>query len=247
MKKIQNNMTKQVFKLFIIIGVILGMSVGTLENVTAKEKIYYMGYYYVAENQPCKFQEPTKGKIQIISSAGNKCSVSGDKIKVICKKEGDIVYRVKGKTKKFNIVLNGNEPDPQVGKKEYNMPKMKFKGKYYTNFLDVLYVVKNKPDWNWVKIEWSGKKEVNKVAKYNRNIGYGSRNTQGAYPSWQDIGVYGKKDCIWAALYYDKKSGYVVEKGFVINSWKNLKVEKVVWKAYNTKKTFVKLKCCGID
>lgn len=89
---------------------------------------------------------------------------------------------------------------------------------------------------------FSGKKDVNRIAKYNRGIKYGTGRGKvyDAYPSWQDMGMYyDENDCTWAALYYDKKTGYVVEKGFVYNS--KLNVIKVVYYAYNPKKTVVKL------
>lgn len=92
--------------LFMVMMVFLGVLVLTPSDVKAwSPKGIDMAYYYVAKGQPCTFQDPQKGTISIKESAGNKCKVSGNKITVICPKEGDIVYTINGKKRFLEFIL----------------------------------------------------------------------------------------------------------------------------------------------
>lgn len=244
MRNKKRKITEFVKSLFMVMMVFLGVLVLTPSDVKASSPKGIMAYYYVAKGQPCTFQDPQKGTISIKESAGNKCKASGNKITVICQKEGDIVYTINGKKKVFRIYIGGvgpgNGPD-KISKKDFNITKTKFCGKQYTNFIDMIPAAKTKKKWNSFYYYFSGKKEVNGLAKYNRKVKYGSgmADVYDAFPSWQDLGSFYEDDCTWTSLYYDKKTGYVVEKGFVYNS--KMAVFKVVYYAYNPKKTVVKL------
>lgn len=106
------------------------------------QKYTFMGQYYVAKGQPCVFQEPKKGKIKVISAAGNKYKISGNKLTIICKKKGMIEYKINGKKRYIELLVGGNNKDSKVNKKEYDHAPEKYNGKLYTNFIDVLREIK---------------------------------------------------------------------------------------------------------
>lgn len=192
-----------------------------------------MGQYYVAKGQPCVFQDPEKGTIKVISTEGNKCKASGNKLTVTCKKTGSITYKIKNKKREIRILVGGNYKDPKVTKKEYDLP-INYEGKSYKNFIDMLHAKKkkDKDNLNGVSILLSSKKKLKDRAKYNRGIKYGSSfaKMKKKYPSWEDVGTYENEDCCYAARYYDKKTNYVTIKGFVLD--KHDKVKKIVYIAY---------------
>ena len=203
------------------------------EDSGQKDESTFMGQYYVAKGQPCAFQDPQKGTIKVISSAGNQCKVSGNKLTVTCKKTGFITYKIKNEERQIRIFVGGNSKDSKVNKKEYNLP-VDYDGKSYTNFIDALRAKKKKDknNMNDVSILLSSKKKLKSRAKYNRGIKYGSTIAQveNKYPSWEDVGTYENDSCCYAARYYDKKTNYVAVKGFILD--KRNKVKKIVYIAY---------------
>lgn len=199
-----------------------------------------MGAYYVAEGEPRTFQDPQTGKIEVISSAGNEYTASGNRLTVICKTEGRITYQIRGRKKSFRIMIGGNRStgenrdrlaaDDRITPKEFNLPSFRYKNRTYTNFAD--FVRKHTSGSSWVCMS-TGKKAVKRASKYNRGITFHSdqREIQRKYPSWEDLGTYGADRCFYAARYYDKKSGFVLLKGFLVNE--DFRVKKILYIGYN--------------
>lgn len=213
-----------------LVGAVAGSDVQTLQAKEAE----FMGYYYVAKGQPCVFQDSEAKTLKIVSSDGNTCKVSGNKFTVTCKKDGYIKYKINGKYKEILLIIGGNEKDTKVNKKEFDMTAADYGKKTYHNMVDIVRAGK-KDKLADLFVTYSGKNELKDIKKYNRGIVYGSdlETVEKKYPSWQDIGGWGDDECCWTALYYDKKSGCVLQKGFVLNS--KGKVKEVVYYAYYPK------------
>lgn len=226
--KKRNKIVATLLAVVCMLGGLIGVNVQTVQAKETED----LGYYYVAKGQPCIFEDSEGGKIKVISSDGNVCKVSKNKITVTCKKSGYIEYKINGKYKKFELIIGGNDEDSKVNKKEFDTLKEDYNKKTYTNFVDL---IRDSKDTQGLQMYISDKKELEKYKKYNRGITYGTtlKKVEEKYPSWQDVGSYGDDICCWAALYYDKKSGWVLQKGFVLNS-KN-KVKSIVYYAINPK------------
>lgn len=214
-----------------LVGAVAGTGVQTVQAKEAED----LGYYYMAKGQPCVFQDSEAKNLKIVSSDGNTCKVSGNKFTVTCKKDGYIKYKINGKYKQIQLIIGGNGKDTKVNKKEFDMTAVGYGKKTYHNMVDVARAAK-KDKVSYFTVTFSRKKDLKDMKKYNRGIVYGSdlETVEKKYPSWQDIGGWGDDDCCWAALYYDKTSGYVFQKGFVLNS--KGKVKEVVYSAYDPKR-----------
>lgn len=229
-KKKRDKIVTVLLSVACLVGILAGYHPQTVLAKTVED----LGYYYVAKGQPCVFQDTEYKKLKVTSSGGNTCKVSGNKITVTCKKNGYIEYKINGKYKKFELIIGGNGKDSKVNKKEFDMTEVEYGDKSYRNFVNVVRAAK-KDKVSVLSVTYSGKEDVNEIKKYNRGIVYGTNlgKVEEKYPSWQDIGSYGDDDCCWTALYYDKKSECVLQKGFVLNS--KVKVKAVVYDAYYPK------------
>ncbi len=238
--------TKRCYYKVVVLAAALAVSllsgaVPTTRNaVTQADQTRDLGYYYVAAGEPRTFQDPGKGKIEMISSAGNEYTVSGSKITLICKKAGTVQYNRKGTKKSFRIIIGGNQSigkkgeapveDTKINFREYDLPAFTYNKNSYTNFVD--FVRQNTSGNYWV-CKFSGKKAMRGAAKYNRGITFHSsrRELQRKYPSLENLGVYGQKTCFYAARYYDEKSGFVLLKAFLVN--RKLHVKTILYIGYD--------------
>ena len=231
--KVKMRLASIVLSMAMVIGMIASPCVNTQK--AQAEVVAVMGQWYVAKGLPMTFQDKKAKKIKVVSAAGNKYKVSKNKITITCKNGGTIIYKANGKTKKFYIIIGGNGKDTKVKKSEYISSNVGVNNKKYKNFIDAAdaYMGKKKSD---AYVEFMKKERINDEAKHNRGVKYGTsfKTLKKKYPSWQDVGTYGNDECCYAALYYDKKTGIIAEKGFILN--KNYKVKGVVLLAYRAAK-----------
>ena len=217
-----------------MLGVLIGVNIQTVQAKETED----LGYYYVAKGQPFIFRDSEAKSLKMVSNKGNPCKVSKNKVTVTCKKSGEITYKINGKYKTFMLYVGGNYPDSKVNKKEYDLPyKMEYNKKKYGNFVDIASHAKD----TGLECYMSDKAELKKYKKFNRGITYGSTlsDVQEKYPSWEDVGTYGDDMCCWTSVYYDKKSGWVFNKGFVLDS--KDKVKAIVYSAYDAKQNIMEL------
>ena len=182
-------------------------------------------FFYTAKGEPVIFKDMHKGKIKVISSSGNKYKVMGNKIKMTCKKSGDIKYQINGKKICFRLCVGGNNKDAKLTKKEYNTP-FTWKGKKYKNYIDAYRYNRN---YNF-EIYWDKCDKYSK--KYNRGLKIGSdcMNIIKKYPSWEDFDCMEKKNYASFARYYDKASKRVFFKYITITN--KGKITRITWSTY---------------
>jgi len=234
-RRMKKQMTAAVLGLTLMLGVFNPFGIGKIS--ARAEKVTWMGMYYVAKNYDQVFKEPLKGTIKVISAAGNKYKVSKNKITITCKKSGTIKYKIAGKKRKFDMLVGGNFKDKKLSRKEYNYAEASERdGKKFTNMFDeAAYLKKNNTDSGYCELVFKGADLKSKdCKKMNHGVCKGTtfRKVKKKYPSWQDVGIYEKDDCVWCALYYDKKTDLMAVKGFVLD--KKFKVKKIVWGVYKT-------------
>lgn len=93
----------------VLVESVAGMMLDT-RNVQAAEP-EYVGYYYAAKGQPKVFQLSQKGTVKVTKDAGNKYTVSGNKVTFICTKEGTIELGNGKKQVSFVLYIGGNPKD----------------------------------------------------------------------------------------------------------------------------------------
>ncbi len=226
----RNAMLSVVLVAVFVVGLLTNENVSVVNAATSDYQ--NMGYYYVAKGQVQPYKDTDSGKISVISASGNKYKVSGNIITITCKKSGDIKYKINGKKKYFSIFVGGNGKDSKVNAKEYKVAEKEELGdKKSNNFFEVAEYYMEQYNSNSIETALSGN-DLKKWKSANRGIKKNStfKEVTEKYPSWEDVGTYGKNDCCYAARYYDKKSGICAVKGFVFNS--KMKVKKIVWVAY---------------
>lgn len=201
------------------------------------DKYERVTHFYTAKGEPVIFKDVHKGKIKIISSAGNKYKVIGNKIKMICKKSGDIKYQINGKKICFTLLAGGNKKDSKLTKKEYNLP-FKWKGKKYKNYIDAYRDNRNYD----LAISWDKCDKESK--KFNRGLKIGSNctNITKKYSSWEDFDWLSKKNYAFFARYYDKVCKRVFYKYATITN--KGKITEITWSTYkiNIKSNIYKIK-----
>lgn len=192
------------------------------KKINYKNKYMNVGMGYAAKGQTITIKDWQKGKIKMISAAGNKYRISGNKIKITCKKSGWIKYQSNGQKKYYVLAAGGNGKDKKLNKKEYNM-SYSWKGKKYKNYIDAFRDNKNYS----FEIVFKGKDKAD--AKYNRNVIVGNEYLKiiKKYPSWED---FEGETHACAARLYDIKSKRCFVKVFYFN--KKGKINKIVWTSY---------------
>lgn len=222
---------KKVISMLLMAVMIIGM-IPTVNVQAATDKID-AGYYYVAKGETVTFKNTHKGKLSIVSKAGNTVKISGNKIKVTAKKSGSIVVKSGKKEIAFEILIGGNNKDTKANYAEYNIDLTDGK-KSYSNYIDCIrYRIKKKKSLTYVT--WEDKKDNKEIKKLNRGIYIGESifDVNDVYPSWCDYGGWTEDNgdeylSTYCAMYYDKKSNCVFYK-FIYGLQENEVISGVEW------------------
>lgn len=180
----------------------------------------YAGSYYLAKGETVFFQNKLyPGKMSVVDDAGNKVKISGKKIKVKGKKTGDVVIKIGKKKIGIYIIIGGNNKDPKVNYKEYNLSFTDGK-KEYKNYIDCIrYRVKKNKELPYVNFKDENDNDLIKSANRGVYLGEYIFDVNDIYPSWSDYGGWTEENgdrylSTQCALYYDKTSDCVFYKLF---------------------------------
>ena len=232
----KRNFKKRLLSLLLSVSVFMGMvAVLTEQPEVAYAREYEdAGYEVAVKGQPIVFQDKAAKKLKVLSAGGNKYKVNGNIVTVYCKKSCDVKYKIGKKYKNLQIELVSDirKEKEKITKKEYDCPKFTVGKKSYTNFIDA---VRNEDSnkTSSARYIYEGKKKVNSLKKYNRGVTYGFEGDL-PYKDIIDGGEWDGEYAFWAAVYYDKESGFVFNKVFVYKEMNyGHKLYKVVYYAYN--------------
>ena len=237
---------KRISAVFLALAIVIGMLPAV--NAQAKGKYDFVGSFYMAKGETETFIAPSyKGKISVIDAAGNKVKIVGKKIKVTGKKTGTIMLKVGKKKIGFDIMIGGNNADPDVNYEEYNLT-VTTEEKEYKNYIDYVRDVVKKGEDAWY-LCWEDKESYNEEDKEaNRGIYFGERifDVNEIYPSWCDYGGWTDDDgnqylCTRCAMYYDKTSNCVFYKLFY-GLQKDEKISGIKWNYWKNNSGKIELK-----
>lgn len=226
---------KRISAVFLALAIVIGMLPAV--NAQAKGKYDFVGSFYMAKGETETFVAPSyKGKISVIDAAGNKVKIVGKKIKVTGKKTGTIMLKVGKKKIGFDIMIGGNNEDPDVNYEEYSTDFVMGE-KEYENYIDYARdCVKKGKEINFI---WWDSEEQNETAKAaNRGVFIGEEifDVNEIYPSWCDYGggTTGNGDKFIytrCAMYYDKTSNCIFNKMFFALE-KDNKIDEIRWSCW---------------